>query len=78
MKQAWNDLKSFVTVAFSLTVITLIIIVAINKNWEVFQLVFTLFSSICASVLPIILQRHQKIMITKTMMREGQNNENYR
>lgn len=50
MKQAWNDLKSFVTVAFSLTVITLIIIVAINKNWEVFQLVFTLFSSICASV----------------------------
>ena len=32
MKQAWNDLKSFVTVAFSLTVITLIIIVAINKN----------------------------------------------
>ena len=31
MKQAWNDLKSFVTVAFSLTVITLIIIVAINK-----------------------------------------------
>lgn len=77
MKQAWNDLKSFVTVAFSLTVITLIIIVAINKNWEVFQLVFTLFSSICASVFTY-LQRHQKIMITKTMMREGQNNENYR
>ncbi len=50
MKQAWGDLKSFVTVAFSLTVIVLIIIVAINKNWEVFQLVFTLFSSICASV----------------------------
>lgn len=50
MKQAWEDLKSFVTVAFTLTIIALILIVAINKNWDIFQLVFTLFSSICASV----------------------------
>ena len=50
MKQAWNDLKSFVTVAVTSTLIALIIIMAIKGNWEVFQIVFTLFSSISASV----------------------------
>ena len=50
MKQAWNDLKSFVTVAVTLTMIVLIIILAIKNNWDMFQIVFTLFSSISASV----------------------------
>lgn len=50
MKQAWNDLKSFVTVVVTLTMIVLIIILAIKNNWDMFQIVFTLFSSISASV----------------------------
>lgn len=50
MKQAWNDLKSFVTVVFTLTIVALIVIVAVNRNWDIFQLVFTLFSSICSAV----------------------------
>ena len=50
MKQAWNDLKSFVTVAFTITIIALIIIVAIKGNWEIFQIAFTLFSSIATAV----------------------------
>ena len=50
MKQALKDLKSFVTIAFTITIITLLIIVAIKENWEMFQIVFTLFSSITSSV----------------------------
>lgn len=50
MKQAWSDLKSFVTVAFTLTLIALIIIVALKSNWDIFQIVFTLFSNVVVSV----------------------------
>ena len=50
MKQAWSDLKSFVTVAFTITLIALIIIVAVQSNWDVFQIVFTLFSNVVVSV----------------------------
>ena len=50
MKQAWDDLKSFVTVAITMTIIVLIIVLAIQKNWDMFQIVFTLFRSIAASV----------------------------
>jgi uncharacterized membrane protein len=50
MKQAWNDLKSFVTIVFTITIVTLIIILAIQQNWEIFQLVFTLFSNIAVAV----------------------------
>jgi uncharacterized membrane protein len=50
MKQAWSDLKSFVTVAFTLTLIVLIVIVALKSNWDIFQIVFTLFSNVVVSV----------------------------
>lgn len=50
MKQAWKDLKSFVTIAFTITMIVLLIIVAIKENWEIFQIIFTLFSSVTSSV----------------------------
>ena len=50
MKQAWNDLKSFVTIVFTITIVALIIILAIQQNWEIFQLVFTLFSNIVVAV----------------------------
>lgn len=51
MKQAWDDLKSFVTILLTCTLVALIIIVAIKDNWEIFQLVFTLFSSVTSAVI---------------------------
>ena len=50
MKQAWDDLKSFVTITFTLTIVALLIIVAVNGNWDIFLQVFTLFSSLAAAV----------------------------
>lgn len=50
MKQAWSDLKSFVTIAFTLTIIALVIIIAVKGNWDIFQIVFTLFSNIATAV----------------------------
>lgn len=50
MKQAWTDLKSFVTIAFTLTIIALILIIAFKGNWDIFQIVFTLFSNITTAV----------------------------
>jgi phosphotransferase system glucose/maltose/N-acetylglucosamine-specific IIC component len=46
MKQAWSDLKSFVTISVILTLMALVIITAVQQNWDVFQVVFTLFSSV--------------------------------
>lgn len=50
MKQAWSDLKSFVTIIFTLSIVALTIIVAIKGNWDVFQIVFTLFSNLATAV----------------------------
>jgi hypothetical protein len=50
MKQAWSDLKSFVTIAFTITIITLVVVVAIKGKWDMFQIVFTLFSNIATAV----------------------------
>lgn len=50
MKQAWDDLKSFITISVIITLVVLLIITAVQKNWEIFQLIFTLFSSVTASV----------------------------
>ena len=51
MKQAWSDLKSFVTITVIITLVTLLIITAVYQNWEVFQLIFTLFSSVTSAVI---------------------------
>ena len=51
MKQAWTDLKSFVTILLICTLVALIIIVAVKGNWDIFQLVFTLFSSVTSAVI---------------------------
>lgn len=50
MKQIWSDLKSFVTAAFTFTIIALVIIVAIKEKWDMFQIVFTLFSNLATAV----------------------------
>lgn len=50
MKQAWDDLKSYVTILLITTLVALLIITAVKGNWEVFQLMFTLFASVTSSV----------------------------
>ena len=51
MKQAWSDLKSFVTITVIVTLVALLVITAVQQNWEIFQLLFTLFNSVTASVI---------------------------
>lgn len=51
MKQAWSDLKSFVTILLMCTLVALVIIVALKGNWDIFQLIFTLFSSVTSAVI---------------------------
>ena len=51
MIQAWTDLKSFVTISVIVTLVTLLIMTAAQQNWEIFQLLFTLFNSVTASVI---------------------------
>lgn len=65
MKQAWTDLKSFVTIVLTLTLVALIVIVAIKGNWEIFQLVFTLFSSVMASVITYFFTKKSQDQIDK-------------
>lgn len=50
MKQAWSDLKSYVTILLITTLVALLIITAVKGNWEMFQLMFTLFASVTSSV----------------------------
>ena len=51
MKQAWDDLKSFVTITVIVTLVTLLILTGVYQNWEIFQLIFTLFSSVTSAVI---------------------------
>lgn len=60
MKQAWSDLKSFVTIAFTLTIITLVVVVAIKGKWDIFQIVFTLFSNLATAVFTYFFTRKLK------------------
>lgn len=60
MKQAWSDLKSFVTIAFTLTIIILVIVVAIKGKWDIFQIVFTLFSNIATAVFTYFFTRKKE------------------
>lgn len=70
MKQAWNDLKSFVTVAVILTLVALIIIMAIKGNWDMFQIVFTLFSSVTASVITYFFTKKNESKTTNDTTQE--------
>jgi hypothetical protein len=63
MKQAWSDLKSFVTIAFTITIIALVIVVAIKGKWDMFQIVFTLFSNIATAVFTYYFTRKKEEMI---------------
>ena len=63
MKQAWSDLKSFVTIAFTITIIALVVVVAIKGKWDMFQIVFTLFSNIATAVFTYYFTRKKEEMI---------------
>ena len=74
MKQAWNDLKSFVTIAFTLTIISLVIVVAIKGKWDMFQIVFTLFSNIATAVFTYYFTRKKEETIEGSEENERQSN----
>lgn len=44
------DVKSFVTIAFTLTLIALLIIVVLFKSEDMFNTVFLLFTNLCTAV----------------------------
>ena len=56
-----SDLKSFVTIAFTFTIIALVLIVAIKGNWDIFQIVFTLFSNIATAVFTYFFTRKTNV-----------------
>jgi phosphotransferase system glucose/maltose/N-acetylglucosamine-specific IIC component len=74
MKQAWSDLKSFVTIAFTLTIISLVIVVAIKGKWDMFQIVFTLFSNLATAVFTYYFTRKKDEMIEGSEEDERQSN----
>lgn len=60
MKQAWSDLKSFVTISVIITLVAMLFISAIKENWEIFQLIFTLFSSVTSAVITYFFTKKSK------------------
>ena len=71
MKQAWDDLKSFVTISVIITLVALLIITAVQQNWEIFQLIFTLFSSVTSAVITYFFTK-------KNNVESAENSENRR
>lgn len=65
MKQAWNDLKSFVTISVVVALVILLIMTAVQQNWDIFQLIFTLFSSVTASVITYFFTKKSNSDITE-------------
>lgn len=76
MKQVWSDLKSFVTVAFTITIIALIVIVAIKENWEIFQIVFTLFSNMATAVFTYYFSKKKNNTIQGNNDKNNESEEN--
>lgn len=68
MKKAWNDVKSFVTVTFSLALVVLLFAVLVLKSEEIFNTVFLLFTNLSTAVFTFFFTR--KIEDKK----EGDNN----
>ncbi|MCI9087545.1 MAG: hypothetical protein HFJ32_03190 [Clostridia bacterium] len=75
MKQVWSDLKSFVTVAFTITIIVLIVIVAVKENWEIFQIVFTLFSNITTAVFTYFFSKRKENIMQDNIDKNNESEE---
>ena len=65
MKQAWNDLKSFVTVVFTIALVALVFI-TIFKSEEMFKLVFVLFTNIATAIFTYFFTKRKIKYTTKT------------
>lgn len=64
MKQAWKDLKSFVTVTFTLTLV-LLVFITVFKSSEQFELVFVLFTNIATAVFTYFFTKKNTDSISK-------------
>lgn len=49
MTKAWKDVKSFVTVVFTIALVALLFVAAF-KNDSMFETVFLLFTNVCTAV----------------------------
>lgn len=65
MKQAWNDLKSFVTVVFTIALVALVFI-TIFKSEEMFKLVFVLFTNIATAIFTYFFTKRKTNDTSKT------------
>ena len=50
MKKALEDVKSFVTILFALTLVALLFISVLIKSEDIFSTVFLLFTNLCTAV----------------------------
>ena len=49
MTKAWKDVKSFVTVVFTIALVALLFVAAFRNN-AMFETVFLLFTNVCTAV----------------------------
>lgn len=49
MSKAWTDVKSFVTITFTLTLVALLFVTAFRLQ-NMFETVFLLFTNVCTAV----------------------------
>lgn len=77
MKKALEDVKSFVTIAFTISLIVLLFI-AIFKSEAIFEMVFLLFTNLCTAVFTYFFTKKPKEeTTTKTEQKElGQDETN--
>lgn len=59
MKQAWDDLKSFVTILFAISLVALLFI-SIFKSDAIFEMVFLLFTNMCTAVFTFFFSRRKE------------------
>jgi len=69
MKQAWNDLKSFVTVVFTLAIVALVFI-TVFKSDDLFELVFVLFTNVATAVFTYYFTKRQTDNTSKIEKKE--------
>ena len=69
MKQAWDDLKSAVTIIFAIALVILLFI-AVFKSEDVSNSVFSLFTNLCTSVFTFFFTKKKEVT-ENTEKKEG-------
>ena len=69
MKQAWDDLKSAVTIIFAIALVILLFI-AVFKSEDVFHSVFLLFTNLCTAVFTFFFTKKKEVT-ENTEKKEG-------